>query len=120
MRWNEMELDWKGIVRLCRIGKRYLVANHVVLLKKLIAYLYLYGCFTFQVFYYACNVREAVKPLSWLIVSMIHAICYVAYVVVNHLFVRYVIPHKTLLIFDALLLLALLALFQADLTVENL
>ena len=41
MRWNEMELDWEGIVRLCRIGKRYLVANYVVLLKKLIAYLYL-------------------------------------------------------------------------------
>ena len=120
MRWNEMELDWEGIVRLCRIGKRYLVANYVVLLKKLIAYLYLCGCFTFQVFYYACKVREAVKPLSWLIVSMIQAICLVAYVVVNHLLVRYVIPHKTLLIFDALLLLALLALLQADLTVENL
>ena len=97
----------------------YISRNRSYLFKKGLAYLYLYGGYAFLCMYYAYSVRIAVKPISWFIISMFALGVYLLYVLINHLLIRIVIPHRILLIFDLVTLIGLLSLFITDLWLNN-
>lgn len=97
----------------------YMSRNRNHLLKKGLAYLYLYAGYTFLCVYYAYSIRIAVKPISWFVISMFALGVYLLYVLINHLLIRIVIPHRILLIFDLVTLISLLSLFITDLWLNN-
>ncbi len=106
-----MELDGKNIKRLYRISIHKLYKNRLSILKKTVAYLYLYGIFIALTTYCAANIATAVKPLGWFFVTMLLLGLYLLYLLINHLVLRYWISHKILLIFESLLLATLIILY---------
>ena len=74
-------------------------------------------CFSLFVQYFGYNLRIAIRPISFIIGITILA--YLCYVLINHLLVKKTITHKTLLIFEILLLLTLCSQFIADIYIEN-
>lgn len=114
-----MELDSTNIIRLTRIFWRYIKKNRRILSIQFISFVYLFGAFCYITLFFSYNVRCAVKPLSYIIILMITLGIYLLYVIINHVIVRIVIPHKILLIFDVLAFLMLICVAVSDLWVEN-
>ncbi len=114
-----MELNSDNIKRFINISRYYIEKNWHVLTIRFIAYAYLFGAFCFMALYYSYNIRIAVKPLSYFIISLITLCVYLLYIMINHLFVRFVVTHKILLIFDLLAFMMLLCISVGDGWVEN-
>jgi len=103
-----MELDERNIRRLIRIRTHYIKKNFRNILLSIMAYLYLYGGFYYIVSYYAKGLLEYWYSLEFLLITGVTLLLYIAYLLINHLIVRFVIRHKILLIFDTLLLMVLI------------
>lgn len=114
-----MELDSKNIKRLMDVFRGYVKNNWRTLLVRFVAYTYLFGIFCFIALYYSYNVRVSVKPLSYFFIVMTTLCIYLLYVIINHLLVRIVVPHKILLIFDLLTFMMLACISMSDSWVEN-
>lgn len=86
-------------------------------IKKIIAYVYMCICFSLFVQYFGYNLRIAIRPISFIIGITILA--YLCYVLINHLLVKKTITHKTLLIFEILLLLTLFSQILGDSKIDD-
>lgn len=116
---SNMELDSTNIRRLKNIYWHYLKKNRRILSVQFIALLYLFGGFSYMTLFFSYNVRIAVKPLSYFIITLIAMGIYSLYVVINHIIVRLVISHRILLIFDILALIMLISITVSDTWIEN-
>lgn len=105
-----MELDSRNILRLYRICLHNIKKNRVILTKRVVAYIYLYGAYTYMVLYFSYNIHVADKPISFFLVIMRIIGAYLLYVLINHLLVRCVIQNRILLIFDLLSLIMLICI----------
>lgn len=81
------------------------------LTKKTVAYMYLYTAYTGIFAYFAYSIKYACRPLGMLLVIFYTIICFLIYIIINHLLIRYVISTKILILFETVLLLTLFALF---------
>lgn len=116
---SNMELDSTNIRRLKNIFWHYLKKNRRILSVQFIALMYLFGGFSYMTLFFSYNVRIAVKPLSYFIITLIAMGIYLLYVVINHIIVRLVISHRILLIFDILALIMLISITVSDTWIEN-
>lgn len=114
-----MELDSTNIRRLKNIYWHYLKKKRRILSVQFIALLYLFGGFSYMTLFFSYNVRIAVKPLSYYIITLIAMGIYLLYVIINHIIVRLVISHRILLIFDILALIMLISITVSDTWIEN-
>ena len=76
--------------------------------------MYLFIAYGFMTLYFSYNIRIAVKPLGFMAISLITIGAYFLYFVINHILIRLVISHKTLIIFDLLALIMLLCIAISD------
>lgn len=111
---NDMELDSKNIKLLFKIWSRYIKRNWRTLFGKFLAYMYLFIAYGFMTLYFSYNIRIAVKPLGFMAISLITIGAYFLYFVINHILIRLVISHKTLIIFDLLALIMLVCIAISD------
>ena len=114
-----MELDSSNIKRLINIYQHYLKKNWRIFSIRFMTYAYMFGGFCFMCLLFSYNVRIAVKPLSYFAILLTTLCAYIFYVIVNHIFIRFVISHKTLLIFDLLTFFMLICITASDVLVEN-
>lgn len=111
---NDMELDSKNIKLLFKIWSRYIKRNWRTLFGKFLAYMYLFIAYGFMTLYFSYNIRIAVKPLGFMAILLITIGAYFLYFVINHILIRLVISHKTLIIFDLLALIMLVCIAISD------
>ena len=109
-----MELDSKNIKLLFKIWSRYIKRNWRTLFGKFLAYMYLFIAYGFMTLYFSYNIRIAVKPLGFMAILLITIGAYFLYFVINHILIRLVISHKTLIIFDLLALIMLVCIAISD------
>lgn len=110
-----MELDSINIKRLIKIYRYYIEKNWRRLLIRFVAFVYLFSGFTFFALYFSYNIRIAAKPLGYFLILMITQGLFLLYILINHLLIRIVVSHKTLLIFDLLTIIMLVCIFLSDL-----
>ena len=74
----------------------------------LLACIYLYAAIIVLTLYSSIGFRIVEEPLILRFVMVLSG-CWILYVLINHLLVKYVISHKNLIVYDALLLIILLS-----------
>lgn len=114
-----MELDGRNIVRLIRFFGRHIKKNWKRILAKTLAYTYCYAVFCFMTIEYSFSIRIGAKPIGFFLAMMIGIALYLLFVLINHLIVRLVIPHKILFIFDSLLFAMMVCVTISDLWMEQ-
>lgn len=114
-----MEIDAYNIKRLLKIYRRYITRNRRLLLLRFLAYVYLFGAFCFMALFFSYNNGRAINGLDSFFIFMLTCGLYLIYVIINHLIVRIVIPHKILFIFDLLALMMMLCINVSDFWVRN-
>lgn len=82
--------------------------------KKIIAYVYLCVAFSLLVIFWGYNLRTSCRPLELFIMAVLTILTYLCYILINHLLVKKTITHRTLLLFDILLLLTLFSQILSD------
>ena len=92
----------------------YIKRNWRTLFGKFLAYMYLFIAYGFMTLYFSYNIRIAVKPLGFMAILLITIGAYFLYFVINHILIRLVISHKTLIIFDLLALIMLVCIAISD------
>ena len=92
--------------------------NWQSLIKKC-AYLYLLLGYATIIYLFSYYVREAVKPISWAIITALALVGYFVYLIINHLLIKRVISKKILIGIELLLLLTLFVLWWSDIMYET-
>lgn len=103
-----MELDMAYIRKLLKRWQRVVVKNWFRWLMYLLACIYLYAAIIGLTVYSSIGFRIVEEPLMLRFIFVLSG-CWILYVLINHLLVKYVISHKSLIVYDALLLIILLS-----------
>lgn len=91
-------------------------ANKLRTIKLSLAYLFLFGVYVYLIYLSVFDMRIAAYPVIifyyiWLI--------YILFVIINHSIIRFVVPHKQLLLIESLLLIALCTTTHGTATLIN-
>lgn len=84
----------------------------------ILSYLYLSFGYSYIIYYISYYIRIANKLEGWAFMLFYALLCFVVYVVVNHIFIRKIISNKLLMLIEALLFVAMLILVISDLRYE--
>ncbi len=87
-------------------------------LRKLLSYLYIFTGFLCIIYYISYNIRITNKPEGWAIMLFNAVLCFIAYIAINHVFIRRIISNKFLIVIEALLFSAMLTLVISDVRYE--
>ncbi len=87
-------------------------------LRKLLSYLYIFTGFLCIIYYISYNIRITNKPEGWAIMLFNAVLCFIAYLAINHVFIRRIISNKFLIVIEALLFSAMLTLVISDVRYE--
>ena len=85
----------------------------------LLSYLYIFIGYSYIIYYISYNIRIANKSEGWACIIAIALMCFIAYLVVNHLLMSKILSHKLLIITEALLFVSMLTLIISDLRYEE-
>ena len=86
--------------------------NKSMLYKKIASYLFLYLAYIGIFYDFAYNAWVCVKPISLMLVVLRSVLFWLVYVVINHLLIKRYVKTSSLVIFESVLLLTLVALFK--------
>lgn len=92
------------------------LCNYIIYL---LSYLYIvigYSCIIYFISYY---IRVEDEPFGWMVKQCEGLLFFIAYVAINHIFVRRVISNKLLIIIEALLFVSMLTLVISDFRYEE-
>lgn len=84
----------------------------------ILSYLYLFVGYSYIIYYISYYIRIANKPEGWVFMLFYALLCFVVYVVINHIFIRKIVSNKLLIIIEVLLFVAMLILVIGDLRYE--
>ncbi len=84
----------------------------------ILSYLYLFVGYSYIIYYISYYIRIANKPEGWVFMLFYALLCFGVYVVINHIFIRKIVPNKILIIIEVLLFVAMLILVISDLRYE--
>lgn len=96
------------------MGKK--LRNYVIYL---LSYFYVvigYSCIIYFISYY---IRVEDEPFGWMVRQCEGLLLFIAYVAINHIFVRRVISNKLLIIIEVLLIVSMLTLIISDFWYEE-
>ncbi len=82
--------------------------------KRNIGYVFLYVGFIALFSFYSYIIEITAKPMGMFLFSCFALILFILYVLINHIFVRRVIPTRVLIIFESLLIIALLTVYESN------
>ncbi len=88
-------------------------------LRKLLSYLYIFTGFLCIIYYISYNIRITNKPEGWAIMLFNAVLCFIAYIAINHVFIRRIISNRFLIVIEALLFSAMLTLVISDVRYED-
>ena len=77
---------------------------------KIIANFYLFASFTAITVFYSYDLRLTPFPLGYIFLIIFTVFCYIIFVTINHLLLRKIISHKSLLIVESVLVLTLIGI----------
>lgn len=83
-----------------------------IVLKKIAAYIFLYVAFLAMFYDFAYNAWVCVKPLSLMVVILRTLFFWFTYVLINHLLIKRILKTNVILIFESLLFLNIVNLFN--------
>lgn len=89
------------------------------IIKFIITYLYLFLGYSYIIYFLSYNIRIANKLEGWAYMIAIVLIYFIAYSIINHLFISRLLSHKLLLIIEALLFVSMLTLVISDFRYEE-
>ncbi len=107
-----MELDDRNIARLYNILKYRICKNKSKIFKKIFSYIFLYVAFLCIFYDFAYNAWVCVKPIGLMLVILRTFAFWLLYILINHLVIKRILKVKILLIFESVLFLTLLNLFN--------
>lgn len=98
---RDAELTYPYIRRVFRSCLRKVSENRVKILKTVFAYIFLFGIYVYLTHLSVFDMQIAAHPV--IILCYIWLI-YILFVIINHSVIRFVVPHKRLLLVESLLL----------------
>ncbi len=94
--------------------------KHLNYLLNIFSYLYLIIGYSYIIIYISFNIRILAKPEGWAFMLFKALFYFIAYVCINHIFIRRIIKStKLLIIIEALLFIAMFTLVISDLDYEK-
>ena len=91
----------------------------IKVLKRIVAYLFLYAIFIGIFYYFAYNAWICVKPIGLVMVSLLAFVFFLSYVLINHLIISKIVGLKIVVIFETILFLSLFVLSFCYAAIEN-
>lgn len=88
-------------------------------IKKYCAWLYLIIVYSYIIYDYSYLIRVVAKPIGLFVLLINNLSIYCVYLLINHIFIKKIIPTKILLTIEILLFIALYTLFISDIAYEN-
>lgn len=80
-------------------------------INEVLAYVYLYIGYLAIFFFFAYYEVGASKPIGLFLVMIATMNFFMIYILINHFLISFIIPHKTLIVFEILLIITLFVLF---------
>lgn len=102
-----MELDERNIKRILAVWKWYLKKNWARILKLMSSYAYLYIAWVLIILFFMTGIKDCVWPLGGFFLMAATSVCFIVYVLINHLLICRIIRHCKLFLFESLLLITL-------------
>ena len=89
------------------------------IIKYIFTYLYLILGYLYIIYYLSYNIRITNKPEGWAVLLLYVSLCFIAYMIINHIFIRRIISNKLLIIIEVLLFISMSTLTISDLMYEQ-
>lgn len=88
-------------------------------LSHILPYLYLFVGFSYIIYYISYTIRITNKIEGWALMMFIALLYFIAYVAINHILIKRILPIKLLIVIEALLFISILTLVISDWNFEH-